>query len=476
MDSKFNPPIQGTALVLRESVRAAICDAPGQVVVVSAPAGFGKTTAMLQAQTNLEKRGLSTVWLTLDRADNDMSRFMNGLNEALTRLGIGGDGTDAVSALARTDASFALFLDEFETVREGAVLGLVREIVEHLPRGGHLIIGSRGSPQLGLARLRVRGLLVEVGAQQLRFSLEETRTFFERRPRPKRLSVEQLSRLHQKTEGWVAALWLSSMVLDHAIDLDDFIERFSGSDRGGAEYLAEDVLAHQSPVIQQFLLRTSLLRELDASVCAALNPRVDCAAMLEQLNTDHLFLTPVSGSQRTWRYHSLFATYLRARLEREHPDDVARLHLSASAWYESQSRPVPAIDHAIEGGDFPHAMQLLQGEAEQFLAAGRMRLLSRWFTSLPVEQLRVQPHLAIIGIWAATFTRGPWEAIEMLQSSGLEDASDPFTTAHVNGLRPLLLAMQDRNEEALQAGRAALKRLPTGHDFPDTTLLNAMAH
>jgi len=476
LDSKFNPPAPVAAQVLRQSLCDIICRAAGQLVLVSAPAGFGKTTAMMQARARLEDTGVPTVWLALDRADNDVSRFMSCLDEAVARLGIGSAGSDAVSALTRADASFALFLDEFETVHEAAVLGLVREIADHLPRGGHLVVGSRSLPQLGLARLRVRGLLVEIDAARLRFSLEDALTFFEQRRKPYTLTTDQLFRLHQKTEGWVAALWLASMALDRAGDPGDFIDRFSGSDRGVADYLAEDVLAHQPAHIRRFLLRTSLLRQLDASVCAALNPRADCAAILEQLDADHLFLTPVAAGQPTWRYHSLFADYLRTRLEREHPEEMARLHLCASGWYESQGRPVPAIDHAIEGGDFPHAMQLLQGQAENFLAEGRMRLLSRWFGNLPAAQLRQHPRLEMIGIWAACFTRGAWDAMDMLERSGLRHSEDPFLRAHANGMRPMLLAMQDRNEEALEAGREALQRLPTGHDFPDTTLLNAMAH
>lgn len=476
LDSKFNPPVPQAAQVRRQSLSDAICRSAGQLVLVSAPAGFGKTTAMVQARERLEASGVPTVWITLDRADNDVSRFMSSLDEAVTRLGLGRPGSDAIQALSRSDLPFALFLDEFEAVHEAAVLGLVRELADHLPRSGHLIIGSRSLPQLGLARLRVRGQLVEIDADRLRFSLQDAQHFFDQRLRPHALNADQLFRLYQKTEGWIAALWLASMALDRSGDPADFVERFSGSNRAVADYLAEDVLARQSEPIRRFLLRTSLLRQLDASVCGALNPRTDCTALLEQLDADQLFLTPVAGAQRTWRYHSLFADHLRAQLEHEYPDEVARLHLAASGWYESQGRPVPAIDHAIEGGDFPHAMDLLDRHAEDFLEQGRMRLLSRWFSSLPAAQLHDHPRLEMIAIWAACFTRGPWEAMEMLERSGAARSTDPFMRANAMGMRPMLLAMQDRNEDALADGREALRQLPTGHRFADATLLNAMAH
>ena len=479
LENKFQAPAPVASLVAREGLCDAICQGIGQLVLVRAPAGFGKTTAMVQARARLEREGVATVWLTLDRADNDASRFLSGLHEAVARLELlepqDKGERDAVQALAQAEAPFALFLDEFESVHEAAVLGLVREIAEHLPRRGRLIIGSRSLPSLGLARLRVRGQLIEIDAERLRFTLTDTATYFEQRG-AHMLSADQLFRLHQKTEGWIAALWLAWMALDRNSDASDFVERFSGSDRAVADYLAEEVLARQPTHIRQFLLRTSLLRQLDASVCTALNPWTDSETLLEQLDADHLFLTPVAGEQRTWRYHSLFADYLRTQLERERPDEVARLHLAASGWYESQERPVPAIDHAIEGGDFPHAMTLLHANAEAFLEQGRMRLLSRWFTTLPPVQLRLHPGLQMVAVWATCFTRGPWEAMDMLDSSGADDSDDVHLRAHADGMRPMLLAMLDRNDEALAIGRNSLKRLPTGNHFADSTLLNAMAH
>jgi LuxR family maltose regulon positive regulatory protein len=137
---------------------------------------------------------------------------------------------------------------------------------------------------------------------------------------------------------------------------------------------------------------------------------------------------------------------------------------------------VPAIDHAIEGGDFPHAMELLEQHAETFLSEGRMRLLARWFASFPPALLMRHARLQVVAIWATCFTRGPWEAMTALEASRAQESDDAYLRAHANGIRPLLLAMQDRNEEALEVGRAALQHLPTGNHFPDTTLLNAMAH
>ncbi len=487
LETKLNPPAATATQVPRTAIREEIAAATVKLVLVRAPAGFGKTTAMAQIRERMEAQGIATAWLTLDRADNDVSRFLDCLAEAAQRLGVeeprANGPFDAVAALAAHDAPFTLFLDDFEVVQEPAVLGLVREIVEHLPRRGQLVIGSRGLPDLGLGRLRARGQLIEIDTDRLRFSLEETSAFFGLRMAHAKqalqtLPAELLSQLHRKTEGWVAAIWLASMALERHGTETGFVERFSGSDRAVADYLAEDVLAHQPPDIRDFLLRTSILRQLDASVCQALCPRADCAAILERLAASNLFLTPVSGdgADSAWRYHSLFADFLRARLAHEQPGETARLHLSAAGWYESHDRPVPAIDHAIEGGDHPYALALLDSYAAQFLEQGRMRMLARWFSAIPEHQLREHPFLQPIALWATCFTHGPWEAMRMLEQSGCLDSPIAEVRASAHTLVPLLLAMQDRHDEAYEIGRQSLARLPTGLPFADSVLLNAMAH
>lgn len=480
LPAKLNPPASPAALVARQAVCDRLCQAGTvRLVLVRAPAGFGKTTAMLQARARLVDGGVDTAWLTLDRADNDVPRLLSCLAQALAQLGLAvpADPTPLalVEALAGHDAPFTLFLDDFELIGEPAVLSLVREIVEHLPPRGRLVLGSRSLPELGLGRLRAAGQLLEIDSEDLRFSLADAGRYFALRG-GQALAGESLARLHRKTEGWVAALWLASMALERHGAAADFIERFSGSDRAVADYLAEDVLAQQPAEIRDFLLRTSLLRQFDASLCQALNPRLDCAAILERLETAHLFLTPIDGEDRTWRYHSLFADFLRARLARERPGELARLHLAASGWYESQGRPVPAIDHALEGGDLPHALALMAGHAEHFLEQGRMRLLARWFAALPAPLLRGQPLLQAIALWAALFTRGPWEAMAQLEASGLAASADAAVRAHLNALEPMLLAMLDRHDEAYAVGRESLARLPTCKPFADSVLSNAMAN
>ncbi len=478
LDTKLNPPASVVTQVPRPAISEQIAATSVNLVLVRAPAGFGKTTIMAQARERMESEGIATAWLTLDRADNDVSRFLSCLEEAALRLSVEtpNDHTplNAMAALTAHTQPFTLFFDDFEVVHEPAVLGLVREIIERLPRRGRLVIGSRSLPNLGVGRLRARGQLLEINTDRLRFTLDETQVFFGLRAhRP--LPAETVALLHRKTEGWAAAIWLASMALDRQDADGSLIERFSGSDRTVAEYLAEDVLSHQPPGIRDFLLRTSILRQLDVSVCQALNPHVDCVMILDQLDASNLFLTPVTGQARTWRYHSLFADFLRAQLAREWPNELARLHLAASGWYESHNRPVPAIDHAIEGGDYPHALNLLNKHGQSFLEQGRMRLLSRWFAAIPEHQLEKHRFLQLIALWADCFTHGPWDVMQRLEQWDCIHSPEPEVRAGTHTLYPLLLAMQDRYDEAYRAGRESLARLPTGLAFADSTLLNTMA-
>lgn len=476
--AKLSPPRPSTAQVPRAVMQARLQEAlRARLVLVRAPAGFGKTTAMQQLRTQYESAGIATAWLTLDAADNDVSRLLHCMGSAVRALdaqaGTASDLFGVLNALARDNLPFALFLDDFEVLQSDAVMGLVRQFAEQLPACGRLVIGSRAMPEMGLGRMRARGQLLEIDAAALRFTEDEASEFF--RLRGCALPPKAMAQLLDKTEGWISALWLASLALEKRGQYREFVERFSGTDQAVAEYLAEDVLAQQSEEVRDFLLRTSILRTLDPRVCEALVPRCDCAAMLGRLDAENLFLTPLSGDNGSYRYHSLFADFLRAQLAREQPREVARLHLAASGWYESQARPVPAIEHALEGGDFPHALHLLREHAEHLLEQGRMRLLSRWFAAIPAELLVDEPLLQVAAVYAECFTRGAWQAQQRLDRSPAQHSADASVQAHLNALRPLLLATMDRVEEALPAGRAALMHVPSCRPFADSTLANAMA-
>lgn len=491
---KISPPATSPNQVRRRAiVERAGGASQARLVLVRAPAGYGKTTTMAQLRERLSASGVGTAWLTVDRADNDLPRFLQCLAAAVAHLVEGGRARGLlglVDQLSACEHPFVLFFDDVECLHESSVLGMMRELIEHLPHGGQVVVGSRNVPELGLGRLRVHGQLLEVDAEDLRFSLDETGRFFEQRGKGP-LPAEALRQLHSKTEGWIAPLWLASVALDrHGLD-NAFIAQFSGSNVAVAHYLADAVLARQPHEVRQFLLRTSVLGQLDAPLCHALAPRAegqtlaDSERMLQRLEAADLFIRPVlptagvaghTPTRRSWRYHSLFADFLRAQLAREQPHEFTRLHLAASGWYEANGRPVPAIEHAIEGGDMPHALSLLSQHAQRFLEQGRMRLLHRWFGLIPEADLAGHPRLEVIALWATCFVHGPAQASVQLRDARCNQSGDATVQVKLRALRPLLLAMTDRYDEAMAAGREALEHMPTGCPFSDIGLMNVLAH
>lgn len=490
LPTKLNPPATPAGQVAREALVEAILRSNARLVLVRAPAGFGKTTLLGQARQELEAQGIATAWLTLDSSDNDPSRFLAYLAHALDELSPQetGDGSGqlpsapmgevALALMERVSAlpfPFALLLDEFEAIRSPGVIALVAQLMERLPAGSRLLIGSRNVPDLRLARLRASGQLLEIDAQKLRFSLDETRRFFGARGAGA-LATEDVGRLHAKTEGWVAALWLASLALERHQHRQEFIAAFSGTEDSLAEYLAEEVLAQQPPDVRRLLLSTSILREFSAPLCAALLPGLDSGSILRELGGANVFLIPIEGRPGHWRYHSLFSSFLRGQLQRDMPQAVAGLHLAAARWFLAQDRPVPAIDHLIAAADHDGAVQVLQKEAMGLLMQGRLRLLTRWFDALPQARLRDHPLLQVTYLWSTCFTRGPQASLALMRTAGLEQSGDAEIKVHVAALQASMLALLDRWEEAHAIGSRSLHLLPSHSPFANAALVNVTAN
>ncbi|MEO8296258.1 MAG: LuxR C-terminal-related transcriptional regulator [Burkholderiales bacterium] len=490
--AKLAPPTVNPNQVLRQSLVDKVCtSSTAKLVLMRASPGSGKSTLMAQCRQAFIEQGAATGWLNLDTSDNDPSRFLVCLTAALeARLErpvrpvqtpppdgapdsypIANAALDVLDRLSSESRPYVLFLDEFDLIKDPAVLGLVRELVDQLPPSGRLVIGSRNTPDLPLSRWRARGQLLEIDVQHLRFTLDEATTFLvERRRLP--LSTDDLGLLHQGTEGWVAGLWLAAVALEQQEHCSHFITRFSGSYDTVAEYLTESVLARQPPRVRQFLLHTSILKQLSVSLCQALVPDVDAASLLRDLERADLLLSSMTGEHRWYRYHSLFSGFLQSQLQKEAPQEVPRLHRLASAWYAAQQRPVPAIDHAIAAADFTSAIALMRAHAPPLVTQGRVRLLERWLGSLPPELLGQQPLLQAIQLWAVTYTSGPEGATALMRTYGLEHTEDPELLPYVLPLRPLLLAMMDRMDEALVVARECVTQLPTQSPFADAVLLS----
>lgn len=484
--SKLRAPQPPPFQVPRTDICDRICAQSARVVLVHAPAGFGKTTAMLQAQSRQAQGGIPVSWLTVDSSDNDAGRFLQFLVRAfdrllpaavITRAAAGGQpGPPALVMLDRVSACetpFALFLDDFEAIENPAVLALVRQLAGAIPAGGRLVIGARQLPQIGASSLRARGLLTEVTPEDLRFSVPETRAFLHEQ-QGVRLEEADIASLQQRAEGWPVAIRLASVALARHQDPHAFVSRFSGSYAVLADYLGQEVLARQPAPLRDFLLRTSILRELSAPLCNAVSGRKGAAAMLAQIAAANLFLVRLDDDGRLFRYHSVMAGFLRAQLERERPKEIAALHRAASKWYQRQGRPVPAVDHALASGDLGLAVPLLEQHAGKLLEDGRMRLLARWLDALPASRLKAHPSLAIIRAWALSFTRGAGASMSALDEAVGADRRKGGG-ADALALRVNLLTMNDKPDEADAIARAATE-LPAPGSFSHRITSNALAH
>ena len=474
-------PFQIDRTGLAERIRAA---GSVRLVVLRAPAGFGKTTAMLQHAARVRAAGGLTSWLTLDAGSNDLTRFIAHLGAAVAEVAPPAAGAqeggvlELMERLAASPSAFTLFIDDFEVIQSSPVLDVIRQLLERMPAGWQVVIGSRISPDLRLGRLRAHGQLVEIGLEQLRFTPAETREFLCSR-RSLKLSPAVLDRLQQLTEGWATALWLASVALENHPQPEAFLSTFSGSDEAITEFLAEDVLDRQPDDVRDFLLRTSVLRDLVAGLCDAVLERHDSAAMLQQLGRANLFLL-ATDSPGHYRYHSLFADFLRAQLRQRDPAAEGRLHLRAAQWYEEQDRPVPAIEHALRASDQACVVRLLEAHAYRLLDVGRFRLLSRWLEKLPAAVREAHPRLLVLYGWALAFTHRFHESlalldrIEVLRRDGGAGWENGEVQAHLLALHPLLLAMTDHSQ-ALQVSMENHARLDPRYGLPYSVLTNSLA-
>jgi len=472
-----------------------------RLVLVRAPAGFGKTTVLAQWCEALQARGTAFGWLTLDEADNDASRFIAHMVAAfqsidptlalvslpaageapgmMRRGDVDGAALDLVQHISTQRAHFVLCLDNVELVQNPAVLGVLRMLLDALPPCGQVMVASRDVPDLGLGRLRAHGQLLELGANELRFSTDETRALL-RAQCSQPLSEAQLDTLHARTEGWAAALWLATLALRGHADTDAFLASFSGASGALADYLLEDVLARLPDDLRGFLLDVSVLDELHAGLCDAVTGRDDSHALLARLHRAGLFVVPEDSEGIVYRYHTLFRDFLYGQLRSQQPTGAARarlLHQRAAQWYAARQRVVPAIDQAIRSGDRAFAVGYLARDAEWLLWQGRVRLLIRLCERLPAALADDAPvALRLAHAWALTYTRRHPEALAQLARIEASPDLPDGLRAQCIVLRHFTASMLDQPAEMLAAWEALARDLPVPASHTDGIRLNAHAY
>jgi LuxR family maltose regulon positive regulatory protein len=386
-------------------------------VLVTAPAGFGKTTIMTQWLAEERSRAGRVAWVSLGPDDDDLRRFVDRIVAAVTDCPPGfGARTRAllqtdravpapgvvasfVAELDELDGATILALDDFHVIDDRAVVQAVALLIDQLPPQATVAIATRADPALPLPRLRSRGELIELRAADLRFSAEEAGTFLNQ-VMGLHLSPEDVAALEARTEGWPAGLQLAALSLQGHDDPTSFVAAFTGSHRFVLDYLVEEVLNNQSERTREFLLDTSVLAELTGPLCDALTGRGDGAQTLEELERGNLFVVPLDDHRQRFRYHQLFADMLRSRLLARRPGRAAVLHRAASDWYAESGELSEAIGHALAGGDFERAADLV----ELALPGARRRrengAMRKWLRALPEEVVRLRPVLAVCLAWS----------------------------------------------------------------------------
>jgi LuxR family transcriptional regulator, maltose regulon positive regulatory protein len=435
LETKLHVPRGARGLVPRQRLRERLSAGAGSALtLISAPAGFGKTTLLTEWLAAVPGVGPSVGWLSLDEADNDPSLFWKYVVWALRSVAGKEVGAGALSLLessqAPTDAVLTTLINDLFAVSEDVILVLddyhvieapevhdgVVFLLEHLPPRMHLIIASRADPPFSLARWRGDGGLTEIRAADLRFTPEESATYLDGTVEGV-LTTQDVATLGQRTEGWIAALQLAALSMQGRDDLTSFIAGFAGDDRYIVDYLAEEVLQRQSEDVRQFLLQTSILDRLTGPLCDAVTGQGSGRATLVMLERANLFLVPLDDRRRWYRYHHLFADVLRAHVLDEQPDDVPALHSRASAWFEQSGEPTEAIRHSLAAGDFDTAANLAELAIRAMAQARQEATMRGWLKVLPAEVVRVRPVLTV-GFAGALLLAGEFEGVE----SRLRDA------------------------------------------------------
>ena len=429
LGTKLHVPATRRPLVARprltELVRSGASEVP-RLVLISAPAGFGKTTLLSQWLSPTRPGGQAprVAWLSLDEGDNDLRRLLAHLVGALETSGleVGAQTTarlesthelstetiltDLVNDVDLMAEETVVALDDYHVIDNAAVHEATSFLLEHLPRHVGLAIATRADPPLPLARLRSRADLVEVRAADLRFTPGESEAFFNELMGLD-LSPDDILALDARTEGWPAGLQLAALSMRGRDDTSGFIDAFAGSHRFVLDYLVEEVLRRQSDRVADFLMATAVLDQMTGSLCDALTGSDDGSAMLEELERSNLFVVPLDD-QRTWyRYHHLFAEALRARLFGEHPGRALALHGTASQWYADHGMLENAVHHALAGRQVGRAADLVEAALPELRRGRHNRVLRSWLGALPESEVRTRPVLSASMAWTRLVAGDP---------------------------------------------------------------------
>ena len=408
-----------------------------KLALISAPAGFGKTTLVSewveQLHFNSPKEDQNEnriAWLSLDESDNDPARFLTYFIAALQMIDssmgqkaqavfqsqqrilvepilttLVNDITQLSDPLSEdSNKDFVLVLDDYHLIEEPSVHQAIEFLLEHQPRQFHLVILTRVDPPLHLSRLRVRNQMIEIRGNNLHFSVNEVDVFLNEIMKLD-LTLDEIALVEARTEGWIAGLQLAALSLQGQTNRYDFIRAFSGDDRHVVDFLLDEVLLRQPEEVRRFLLRTSVLGRMCGPLCDAVvnlpdeESTLNGQGFLEYLDKANLFIVPLDNQRNWYRYHHLFTEVLLHRLRQTEFSQLPTLHLRASKWYEAEGDYDSALNHSLAAGDLERAVQLVEQYALHLLVHSRLTRLKKWYEALPQELVHSRPKLCIYRGW-----------------------------------------------------------------------------
>jgi len=444
----------------------------GKLTLVSAPAGFGKSTLLSHWISQSE---INFCWVTLEENDNDIIRFLAYFIAALQTIDVAvGDQllslfhssqqeqvkavlVPLINQVAQTKNRFALVLDDYHLIESQDIHQGLSFWLEHQPPTMHLVIAGRSDPPLPLAKMRARREMTEIRESDLRFSIDESDNLLNQFL-GLNLSREDIKAMVNRTEGWIAGLQLASIALQGKKDMSGYIQGFTGSQEYIADYLSDEVMNHQSKQVQEFLLKTSILEHLSSQLCDAVTEQKDSQQILQQLRSSNLFLTPLDDQGQWFRYHQLFADLLHQRLLESHADEVPHLYLKASRWFEEKDLLAEAIEYALRGSYFDRAIALLESAAEETIKSSEIATFMRWIEKIPEDLVRSSVTLSIYYAWALLIRNGrPQVAESYLESIVLQDSQ---VISRLMAVKSMLSMYQRQYPTAVSLASQALEELP----------------
>ncbi len=457
-----------------------------QLTVISAPAGFGKTTLVAEWIKKTKNASNRFAWVSLDQNDNDLVRFFTYFVAGLQKIDVGlGEGaldwlessaespieavlSEVINDAAELPYDIGLILDDFHLITELAIHEAFTFLLDNQPPNLHLIIISRADPPWPLARLRARRQLNEIRAKDLRFSVAETAVFLNDTMQLD-LTPEEITALENRTEGWIAGLQMAALSMRGGNNTAGFVKAFTGSHRFILDYLIEEVLDRQTADIQEFLLKTSVLERMNAALCDAVLNRSDSQSILLQLEMENLFLIALDEQRHWYRYHHLFADLLYGRLKQTFPHQAADLHRQAGQWYEENGLLKEAVRHALLAGDFDQVAHLIGKNALAMAYHGELKTLLGWLEELPSKMVQSKPQLCIAFAWALGFSGRlqdvePWlqKAEQAISTVALHEPDTKIRhfAGQIAVVRAYAAAFGDDKTQVAALAREALDGLP----------------